>query len=171
MYPVYEPEADRPTSSSDAPQWKKHGAPRPHTYSGGLTSTAASYGCLRDERESGGRVHLFYHQLDRYTVTTRMTLHTGEQLRETFECFINCVDKVTSSVHKPQFLKRKESRSGSNRGPSAYQHRALPLGHTGSLMSVESIKVYYGRGNWWIKTILLYPAPTRYAVTIRMTLR
>ena len=36
------------------------------------------------------------------------------------------------SVHKPEYLKRKESRSGSNRGPSAYQPSALPLGHTGS---------------------------------------
>ena len=42
------------------------------------------------------------------------------------------------SVHKPQFLKRKESRSGSNRGPSAYQPSALPLGHTGS-QSVDTI--------------------------------
>ena len=40
--------------------------------------------------------------------------------------------KSQDSVHKPQFLKRKESRSGSNRGPSAYQPIALPLGHTGS---------------------------------------
>ena len=41
--------------------------------------------------------------------------------------------KSQDSVHKPQFLKkRKECRSGSNRGPSAYQPRALPLGHTGS---------------------------------------
>ena len=30
------------------------------------------------------------------------------------------------------FFKRKESRSGSNRGPSAYQPSALPLGHIGS---------------------------------------
>ena len=30
------------------------------------------------------------------------------------------------------FFKRKESRSGSNRGPSAYQPSALPLSHTGS---------------------------------------
>ena len=30
------------------------------------------------------------------------------------------------------FLKRKESRSGWNRGPSAYPPSALPLGHTGS---------------------------------------
>ena len=40
--------------------------------------------------------------------------------------------KSQDSVHKPIFLKRKESRSGSNRGPSAYQPGALPLGHTGS---------------------------------------
>ena len=40
--------------------------------------------------------------------------------------------KSQDSVHKPQFLKRKESRSGSNRGPPAYQPSALPLGHTGS---------------------------------------
>ena len=39
--------------------------------------------------------------------------------------------KSEDSVHKPQLLKRKESRSGSNRGPSAYQPSALPLGHTG----------------------------------------
>ena len=36
------------------------------------------------------------------------------------------------SVRNPQFLKRKESRSGSNQGSSAYQPSALPLGHRGS---------------------------------------
>ena len=41
--------------------------------------------------------------------------------------------KSQNGVHKPHILKRKESRSGSNRGPSAYQPSALPLGHTGSL--------------------------------------
>ena len=40
--------------------------------------------------------------------------------------------KSQDSVRKPQFLKRKESRSGSNQGPSAYQPSALPLGRTGS---------------------------------------
>ena len=39
--------------------------------------------------------------------------------------------KSQDSVHEPQLLKTKESRSGSNRGPSAYQPTALPLGHTG----------------------------------------
>ena len=46
-----------------------------------------------------------------------------------------CGQKSQDSVHKPQFLKRMESRSGSNRGPSAYQPSALPLGHTGSQLS------------------------------------
>ena len=41
-------------------------------------------------------------------------------------------EKPQDSVHKPQFLKRKESQSGSNQGPSAYQPSALPLGHTSS---------------------------------------
>ena len=40
--------------------------------------------------------------------------------------------KSQDTVHKSQFLKRKESRRGSNRGPSTYQPSALPLGHTGS---------------------------------------
>ena len=40
--------------------------------------------------------------------------------------------KSQDSVHKPHLLKRKESRSGSNRGSSLFQPSALPLGHTGS---------------------------------------
>ena len=44
--------------------------------------------------------------------------------------------KSQDSVDKPQFLKRKESRSGSNQGPSASQPSALPLGHTGSQAAV-----------------------------------
>ena len=47
--------------------------------------------------------------------------------------------KSQDSVRKPPFFiiiiiffKRKEGRSGSNRGLSAYQPSALPLGHTGS---------------------------------------
>ena len=46
--------------------------------------------------------------------------------------------KTPDSVHKPQFLKRKESRSGSHSGPSVCQHSALPLGHTGSRSSVKT---------------------------------
>ena len=40
--------------------------------------------------------------------------------------------KWRDSVHKPQFLKRKESRSGSNRGPFAYLPSVQPIGQTGS---------------------------------------
>ena len=42
--------------------------------------------------------------------------------------------KSQDSVHKPQFLKRRERRAEAdpNQGPSAYQPSALPLGHTGS---------------------------------------
>ena len=53
--------------------------------------------------------------------------------------------KSQNSVHKPQFLKGKESLSGSNRGPSAYQPCALPLGHTasqGSLVAYIHIYIY-----------------------------
>ena len=50
--------------------------------------------------------------------------------------------KSQDSVHKPQFSKRKESRSGSNRGPSAYQPSALPLGHTGSRLGRVSGLTY-----------------------------
>ena len=46
------------------------------------------------------------------------------------------MDKVTGQCPKTTtFLKRKESRSVSNRGPSAYQPTALPLGQTGSRFS------------------------------------
>ena len=42
-------------------------------------------------------------------------------------------DRVTGQCPQTTtFLKRKESRGGSNRGPSAYQSNALPLGQTGS---------------------------------------
>ena len=58
--------------------------------------------------------------------------------------------KSRDSVHKSQILKRKESRSGSNRCSSAYQPSALPLGHTGShsertketsLHSIEQVRL------------------------------
>ena len=40
--------------------------------------------------------------------------------------------KSQNSVQKPQFLRRKKSRRGSNRGPSACQPSALPLGQGSS---------------------------------------
>ena len=52
--------------------------------------------------------------------------------------------KSQDSVHKPQFSKRKESRSGSNRGPSVYQPSALPLGHTGSPSRLQIVQILTG---------------------------
>ena len=44
-----------------------------------------------------------------------------------------------SSVHEPQAWKRKESRNGSNRGPSAYERvTARPKRFTGRYKSIES---------------------------------
>ena len=40
--------------------------------------------------------------------------------------------KSQDRVHNPQFSKRKESRSGSNWGPSVYQPSVSPLAHNGS---------------------------------------
>ena len=61
--------------------------------------------------------------------------------------------KSQDSVHKPQFLKRKESRSGSNRGPSAYQPSALPLGHTGSRTHQLCLSVIHNRGHRYKRTL------------------
>ena len=52
--------------------------------------------------------------------------------------------KSQDSLHKPQFLKRKDNRSGSNRGPSAYQPSALPLGHIGSQETGVVGYTFYG---------------------------
>ena len=47
------------------------------------------------------------------------------------------------NVPRPQLLKREGSRSESNRGPSAYQHSAFPLGQAGSqTRSHEDVYVY-----------------------------
>ena len=84
--------------------------------------------------------------------------------------------KSQDSVHKPQFLKRKESRSGSNQGPSAYQPSALPLGHTGSL---ARRKLWALRPQKPLRLIrdgevggsgIIYLTPTRCTVTTRMIL-
>ena len=55
------------------------------------------------------------------------------------------------SVRTQQFLKRKESRSGSNGDPSAYQPSALWLGHTGwniLLYVHRNHKGLLGTGKW-----------------------
>ena len=72
---------------------------------------------------------------------------------------------------------RKESRSGSNQGPSAYQPSALPVGHTGSQR--EERKHLALRPQKPLRLIrdgevggseILYLTPTRYSVSTTMIL-
>ena len=62
-------------------------------------------------------------------------------------------DKVTwQCPQTTTFLKRKESRTVSNRGPSAYQPNALPLGQTGSPWALGYFQSYQypnlSEGRW-----------------------
>ena len=70
----------------------------------------------------------------RYTVTTRMTPALRWAAMRGILMFRNCGGQShKTSVSRPQLWKRKESgEADSNRGPSAYQPNALPLGQTGS---------------------------------------
>ena len=45
--------------------------------------------------EGGGWSGILYLTPSRHTVTTRLILHEGGQLCEPYQCFINCVGKVT----------------------------------------------------------------------------
>ena len=52
--------------------------------------------------------------------------------------------KSQDSVHKPQpFRRERRAEAVSNRGPSAYQPNALPLGQTGSPLSVHLSTIIY----------------------------
>ena len=60
-------------------------------------------------------------------------LHSDGQRWEPFECFINYEGqrhKTVSTDHN--FWRERKAEPDSNRGPSAYQPNALPLGQTGS---------------------------------------
>ena len=85
-------------------------------------STATSYDWL-GTGGSGGIGTYVLPSDDRYTVTTQ----SDSALRRAavWEIFVSFIvwAKSQDSLHKPQLLTRKESWSGSNRGPSAYQPR------------------------------------------------
>ena len=85
---------------------------------------------IRDGEVRGSGI--LYLTPTRYTVITRrLCVKVGSCVSHFNVSFITVWAKSQDSAHKPQFLKREENRSGSNRGPSAYQPSALPLGHTG----------------------------------------
>jgi len=53
-------------------------------------------------------------------------------------------DGQSHSVHKPQpFSRERRTEAVSNRGPSAYQPNALPLGQTGSLGQNGMAGIFY----------------------------
>ena len=79
----------------------------------------------------GGRGRVYTY---RYTVTTRMTcIKMGSNEMRAILMFHNCEGqshKTVSTNHN--FWRERKVEAVSNRGPSAYQPTALPLGHTGS---------------------------------------
>ena len=82
-----------------------------------------NYSGLLGTGKLGGREFL-------YLIPTRYCVKVGSCV-SLFNVSLIVWAESQDSVHKPHFLKRKESQSGSNRGPSAYQPSALPLGYTG----------------------------------------
>ena len=82
--------------------------------------------------ESVGRGRVYtYH----YTVTTRMTCIKMGSDESHFNVSVGSDGqsrKTVSTNHN--FWREKRTEAVSNRGPSAYQPTALPLGQTGSLM-------------------------------------
>ena len=80
--------------------------------------------------EVEGRERLYTY---RYTVTTRMTSALKWAAMRAILMFHNCEvqsHKTVSTDHN--FSREMRAEADSNRGPSAYQPNALPLGQTGS---------------------------------------
>ena len=79
----------------------------------------------------GGWVPMSYHLLATLLPPDWLCIKAGSCVKH-FNVSLIVWTKSRDSVHNPQSFKRKESRSGSNRGSSAYQPSALPPGHSGS---------------------------------------
>ena len=79
----------------------------------------------------GGRGRVYTY---RYTVTTRMTCIKMGSDESHFNVSLIVRDKVTRPCPQTTTFEETERRAEavSNRGPSAYQPTALPLGQTGS---------------------------------------
>ena len=79
-----------------------------------------------------------------YTVTTRMTSALRWAAMRAILMFHNCEGqshKTVSTDHN--FWRERRAEADSNRGPSAYQPNALPLGQTGSLEDVPLVEFIY----------------------------
>ena len=81
-----------------------------------------------DREKRRGRLYTY-----RYTVATRMTPALRRAAMRAIFMFHNCEGqshKTVSTDHN--FWSETRAEADSNRGPSAYQPNALPLGQTGS---------------------------------------
>ena len=88
----------------------------------------------------GGRGKLYTY---RYTVTTRMTSALRLAAVRAILMFHNCEGQSHKTMPKDyNFWRERRAEADSNRGPSAYQPNALPLGQTGSLRKWQGISVF-----------------------------
>ena len=78
--------------------------------------------------EVGAEGDYIYH----YTVTTKMTSALRWAAMRAILMFHDCEGQRHKTVHRPQLLKRKESRSRFEPRSSAYQPNALRPGQSGS---------------------------------------
>ena len=80
----------------------------------------------------GGRGRLYTY---RYTVTTRMTPALRCTATRAILMFYNCEGQSHKTMSTDyNFWRERRAEVDSNRGPSAFQPNALPLGQTGSLL-------------------------------------
>ena len=105
------------------------------------------------EYGGGGTWRLYTY---RYTVTTRMTCIKMGSDESHFNVSLIVRDKVTIKTVSTNHNFRRERRAEAvwNRGPSAYQPTALPLGQTGSLHRVTAIECYNYTGLWDLNEVL-----------------
>ena len=87
--------------------------------------------------EVGGRGRLYIY---RYTVTTRMIFALS---RAAMRGSDGQSRKTVSTNHNLFEEKERSAEAVSNRGPSAYQPTALPLGQTGCLPSAHLLRSSY----------------------------
>ena len=90
----------------------------------------------------------------RYTVTTRMIFALRWAAMRAILMFHICEGQIQKTVSADDnFWRERTAEADSNRGPSAYQPNALPLGQTGSLIV------------WTETELVLYPRWTRLMFT------
>ena len=78
--------------------------------------------------EEGEYIIYTYH----YTVTTRITCIKMGSIESHFNVSLIVRGKVTRQCRQTTTWRERRAEAVSNRGPSAYQPTALPLGQTGS---------------------------------------